>query len=222
MKQRLHLCAHTLSKCVYQVTEPMDLRGFDAQKYMPSDALGGHVTFVNTAALHVGKLHGDSQAVATMDPYGGLLSNPLDMAASSFLKGLMPSRQPPKTHLDVRTKLNECTLVGLHHRCVPDTEAAGYIAVKRKLFKEQYRVGKPFVYVELHKFLPQWCKNRGEGEADESSKQRLTLLQWVVAFDRYAIAATVAGELSYTSAAAHKDVVLQVCNCCLGQQAICV
>ena len=150
------------------------------------------------------------KAVATADPYGGLLTNQVENAASSILKGLM-GQKTPKFHLDVRTKLGSCTLHGLHHRCIPDTEAAGYIAAKRKMFKEQYRVDQPFINVELHKFLPHWCKSDGEGEDDDSSKLRLTLLQWVVAFDRYAIAAAAASELSYASAMAHKDVVLQAC-----------
>ena len=45
---------------------------------------------------------------------------------------------------------------------------------------------------------------------------RLSMLQWMVAFDRYAIASAAAGQWSYADAMAHKDVVLEACSCVLG------
>ena len=67
------------------------------------------------------------------------------------------------------------------------------------------------MYVELHKFLPHWAETASTEGA--TSDARLTMLQWVAAWDRYAIAATAAGEMTYASAAAHKDVILQACSC---------
>jgi len=187
---------------LHQVTEPEDLRGFDASQMMPPESLGGHITFVARAASRVGKMYGDSQRVAMADPYG-----PVDNSAN---QGIV-AQKPAEYHLDVRSKLAECTLASLPHRCLPDTEAAGFIAAKRKVFKERYCVNTPYVNVEMHKFLPTYCKNAGEMEAVEGGMHRLTILQWVAAVDRYAIAATVAGELSFASASAHKDVVLEAC-----------
>ncbi len=48
------------------------------------------------------------------------------------------------------------------------------------------------------------------GKGKPRSKQKLSLLQWTAAFDRYAVAAASCGQMSYASALAHKDVVLQV------------
>ena len=92
--------------------------------------------------------------------------------------------------------------------------AAGFSAATRKYFKERCQVSNPFVFVDLLKFLPDYCSNHAEWDADDAGKERLTMLQWVVAYDRYAIAAIVAGEMSFASASAHKDVGLQVrCSC---------
>ena len=66
------------------------------------------------------------------------------------------------------------------------------------------------MFVDLQKFLPDYCCQPDQ-DSEGSGKERLTILQWVAAYDRYAIASTVAGEWSFASAAAHKDVVLQVC-----------
>ena len=67
------------------------------------------------------------------------------------------------------------------------------------------------MFVDLHKFLPDYCcQPDRHPDADDTGKERLTITQGVAAYDKYAIAATVAGELSFASAWAHKDVVLQV------------
>lgn len=204
------VCMYVHKFCLYQVTEPLDLRGFDAERMLPTEALGGHTTFVDRCAKRVGKLFGDSQHVSVADPHGGMPGPASDKTASSIAKDFVA--QKAEYHLDVRSKLKDCTLAGLPHRCLPDTEAGGFIAAKRKFFKERYRVTTPFVNVEMHKFLPTYCNNVGETEGEEGGKHRLTILQWVAAFDRYAIAATVAGDLSFASASAHKDVVLQACT----------
>ena len=84
--------------------------------------------------------------------------------------------------------------------------------------------------VDLRKFLPSWSDelaSPGDSEEeDESSKslqdlanalgakpkekRRLNLLQWGLAFDKYALAAAATKQLPYSSAMAHKEVCLQV------------
>lgn len=88
--------------CICEVTEPIDLRGFDANAMLPTEALGGHKTFCNRAASRVGKMHGDASAVAIADPYGGSLAPSWD--ASAFMQSIGVQRAADY-HLDVRSKL---------------------------------------------------------------------------------------------------------------------
>ncbi len=67
------------------------------------------------------------------------------------------------------------------------------------------KVDKPFVFADLKEFQPHWCQNL----AGEATKY-LKFAQWNPAFDRYALAASADVQWKFTSALAHKDVVLQV------------
>ena len=89
-------------------------------------------------------------------------------------------------------------------------------------------VDKPFLYTDVAQFLPGWCPKGNKAEEQESAeeaeqlmgkgfrlmaerlgapkniKQRLDVLRWIVAFDRFAIALAATGQLSYGKAMEHK------------------
>ena len=81
----------------------------------------------------------------------------------------------------------------------------------------------PFVYADVKKFVPEWATGaegyQGESGSDEDAratrkrtKNTLPMLQWVAAYDSYAVAAAIAGQWNYAASFAHKAVCLQIAN----------
>ena len=88
----------------------------------------------------------------------------------------------------------------------------------------------PFVFVELEKFLPMWAGSANAEESEGSdaensllrkiagamnrepkkAKKTLTFAQWLVAYERYTLAAVATKQLTLPAALAHKNVCLQV------------
>jgi hypothetical protein len=86
-------------------------------------------------------------------------------------------------------------------------------------------VKQPFVYTEVKRFLPAWATEEGANEGSESEdepsaleqklnaalgvgkkkpKGTMSLVQWVAAFDSYALAAAATDQWTYAAAYAHK------------------
>ena len=118
-------------------------------------------------------------------------------------------------------------LAGLDLAHWPKAELVDTMATELARLKAR-GVEKPFIYTDVAQFLPGWCPKASKVEEQESAeeaehllgkgfrqlaerlgapktiKQRLDVLRWIVAFDRYAIALSATGQLSYGKAMEHK------------------
>jgi hypothetical protein len=141
------------------------------------------------------------------------------------LEKALDKKKKEKPHLKVSEELPRLTLKGLHPTLWPKGAAGDELLQQVEKQKER-SVAKPFPYVDLRHYLPTWCaEGRKQDEEDtdtepndtamhlakalgvqtKRAKPHLTLLQWCAAFDRYAVAAAVAGVWDYTCALKHKD-----------------
>ena len=139
-------------------------------------------------------------------------------------------KEDPTIHVDVGSKLRAVSLGDFPHHLWPGSEAVDDMACRVKK-QSKKGIAKPFVYMEVSKFLPPWA-TVGRATADEESEgegsfaaaqlakamslptkrkeKPLKFTEWCAAFDRYAIAACITGQLTFAAACSHKDVVLQV------------
>ena len=94
----------------------------------------------------------------------------------------------------------------------------------------------PCPYVDLRKFAPAWCATFADKPDDADSdnepsetarhlgralgvrmsheKRHLTVVQWMAAYDRYAVAAAVAGCYTYDALLKHKDNTMRLAEEC--------
>ena len=164
---------------------------------------------------------------------GTLVSDPsnssLQLAPTSLLQALR--KDDKKVHVDMANELKDVSLDCLSASTLPKGAQVDALASEVERLKAKGVVA-PFVHVELRKFLPSWCdelSSPGDSsdEEDQSKavqdlaralgakpkeKRRLSLLQWCLAFDKYAIAAAATKQLSFDAAMAHKEVCLQVAS----------
>ena len=142
--------------------------------------------------------------------------------------------------VNVTAGLANIRLADLPHTCVPSGPLASALATKAKALRKK-GILRPFVFEvlfllvqccsctgsavnlqELHDYLHHWCVSKPKDGIDaaeaEKVKQRLTVLQWTVAFDHFALTAAVCpidGEKGepiwrYSSAMCHKHIVFKV------------
>jgi hypothetical protein len=162
------------------------------------------------------------------------------MASSSSESALSLMRaikkDNPKVHVNVADRLKETSLTGLPQSCWPLGAATDALATEvSQLVK--HGVVKPFVLADLRKFVPSWCADLQNGskqfsedyapdgnsdclrelakaikerESNSKPKRLLSIFQWGIAFDRYAIAASATNQMDFVTAMCHKDVCLQV------------
>ena len=137
-------------------------------------------------------------------------------------------------------------LLALVFRVIPDSNPVDQLATwARRLYRKGVRHPFPFQACRtlvsracrafvlwcqcLHKYCPHWCAHKtpdaeaeSEGSSDSKDKdEKLSILQWAVAFDRYALACAVIPidgangppVWAYTSAMAHRSVVFQARLC---------
>ena len=148
--------------------------------------------------------------------------------AAEALQSLLASvKTEPKPHVNLLDKLSRHHLGDLNASCLPDGEVVDDLEAEiRKLRKKG--IAKPFVYVELAKFLPHWCLPNGEAPSEEEddnvhlkaiakamgapqkAKRPLGFIDWSIAFDRYMLAAAATDQWSFPAALAYKNVVLEV------------
>lgn len=158
------------------------------------------------------------------------ICDPLKAMSAAFAKE-QKEREDLTKHIDLGAQLKKMDLNGLSRLCWPaghlvDSLASDAAKLKRK------NIAKPFVYVEVSKFLPDWCSGMNtcvEPEPETKSpaveelarlilkdtappkqKKSLNMLQWQVAFDGLAVAAAAAGQWKFVSAMGHKQVCLKV------------
>ena len=142
-------------------------------------------------------------------------------------------KEDPKVHVDLLSKLPAITLEDTASQCLPKGELVDDIETC-KTKRRSKGIAHPFIFVELAKYLPVWAlKDPSQDVSDDDTpvskeilglakalgappkaKAKLSLVQWIAAFDRYAIAAAATNQLTLPAALAHKDLVLK-----LGSQA---
>ena len=90
---------------------------------------------------------------------------------------------------------------------------------------------EPFVCVKMETFLPPWAMEQSSeieesdangkdrwnrqiaeamNSAPEKVKRTMGIVEWIAAFDRYALAAEVTCQMRFASALAHKNVCLRI------------
>ena len=63
--------------------------------------------------------------------------------------------------------------------------------------------------------LPEEARRAPKDKKEDENKGELDLAAWLVAWDRYSLAAAMTGQLSFASAQLHKDVVVKLaCRAC--------
>ena len=155
----------------------------------------------------------------------------------SFIQ--MLKKEDPKEHVDLKSKQPRMTMEDTDSSCLPERKLVDDIASNITRLKKK-GIRQPFIYVDLAKYVPFWAqpgasKDKSDPNREEilvsdevkgmakvfgvetKSEHKLTLIQWMAAFDRYAIAAAANGQLTMPQALAHKNLVLNVCwKACAG------
>ena len=195
------------------VFKPIDLVGFKVEDVTPKPS-GGKRAFIARSIVLAERLFAPKLPVQPVMP-NSLCNFPSsgfeefenssdDALQRALVKAL--KKDEVKVHIDVRKQLSEVSLSNLQHSCLPKGQLVDALASEGAALVKK-GVDKPFVCVDLTKWLPHWCANSGPGE-DEGAGVKLTMAQWGCAFDRYALGAAACGQLSYTAALAHKDICL--------------
>eukprot|EP00973_Karenia_brevis_P027297 3763641-Karenia_brevis.AAC.1 len=193
----------------------------------------------------------DSELVAPFTPITGLPDGQASPAGpartTSDVKELLQETfcevlgVAKKTHnevaVDVSGKLESMGLgKWIPDEAWPPSQAVNQLAGKLKALTNKGQ-DKPFVFVDLKKFLPAFCPdykvvcteddsaNTGlgkltrllDGDAKEETQAKdkkkdlkLSLPFWMLAWDSYAIAAAILGQLTYSAAVKHKLVVAEI------------
>ena len=163
---------------------------------------------------------------------------PVASASSDPMQTLMKAlkKDNPKVHVNVAERLKETSLDSLPQTCWPPGVVTDALATEASQL-QKLGVVKPFVFVDLRKYVPAWCADVQTGaqdflehrahDADGDSmlqlakvlenrneatkpKRLLSIFQWGIAFDRYAVAAAAANQMPFVTALMHKDVCLHV------------
>ena len=142
-----------------------------------------------------------------------------------------PEKEKQKVHIDLGATVPKLSLTTLPQTCWPQSALVDALAQEAKNRTHEGRV--PFVYQQVEKYLPSWCKLVGaevvveedpETEklgrgfealakklgAEDKKQRKLDPVRWLVAFDRYALAAAATGQLTLGAAMAHKDTCLRL------------
>ena len=149
-------------------------------------------------------------------------------AVNSLVSALKKEEQV--VHVDIGEELKRACLSQLPDAAWPSSALCDDIATKAKALLKK-GIAHPFVFVDLRKALPSWaaystrddvsddegadsCALRSIAKAlgatDKPKPKHLTFLQWVAAYQRYALAAQVTGQMNYTSAMVHFENCLRV------------
>ena len=123
-------------------------------------------------------------------------------------------KEDPIAHVDLHRKLAERGLQALPTRAWPSGAATDELLASSDKLKKKH-VLRPFIHVKLERFLPHWADSDMHEEKDDSddqdsgmlrkiadamssqpkkTKKQLSFVQWLAAFDRYAIASDATGQ----------------------------
>ena len=138
-------------------------------------------------------------------------------------------KQDKTLHVDMPSVLKKVSLDSLLDCSLPKGAQVDCLATEIDRLKQK-GIASPYIFVDLKKYLPTWCdelNQAGESSDEEETskavqelaramgakpkeKRSLNLLQWGLAFDKYAIAATATNQMTFAATVAHKDICLQV------------
>ncbi|CAK0791693.1 unnamed protein product, partial [Prorocentrum cordatum] len=152
---------------------------------------------------------------------------------SALLQTLQGGRMPA-VHVDIAAGLGGMTLAGLPASCWPSPQLTDWVQGQVKA-AESKGITKPFLYMPIKKFLPYYAADKrqpddpeGERGVARSFAQEIargicqargpdkkqgdlpSILQWCVAFDRWAIVAALTGQMPLAASMSHKEVVMQL------------
>jgi hypothetical protein len=168
-------------------------------------------------------------------------TNAAGKSGSGDLKALVEAltnekKKKEKPKLEVASRLASLTLARLDHEQWPlQKEADELLELVEK--QKTRQVELPCPYVDLRKFAPAWCTALSDQREDSDSepnepneaaknlskalgvrvakdKRHLTVVQWMAAYDRYSVAAAVAGCYQYDTLLKHKDNVMRLAEEC--------
>ena len=126
---------------------------------------------------------------------------------------LAPQPPKPRIHVNIGQVLGRVDMKSLPQKCWPCSSQVDALAAAVEKSKKDTGMPYPFVYQELKKWVPSWVAPTQEGQ-DEAPKnapvKELDLVTWSIAFDRYALAASICEQTSYGALMAHKDVCLEI------------
>ena len=144
-------------------------------------------------------------------------------------------KKKEKPKLEVASKLAKLNLGRLDHDQWPLQKEADELL--EAVEKQRARGVKfPCPHADLRRFAPAWCASLAEQKEDSDDdnevsetaknfgktlgvkvardKRHLTVVQWVAAFERYAVAAAVAECYEYDALLKHKDNVMRLAEEC--------
>ena len=131
--------------------------------------------------------------------------------------------------MDLAEGLKRATLTCLQPDLWPRSSAVDQMATEAKKMRDK-GVRQPFVYMDVRKFLPEWANDDKDvddldeeeqpewekklssalGVSKKPVKATMPVVQWVAAYDAYALAAAATEQWSYAAAYAHKATCLQI------------
>ncbi|CAK0826970.1 unnamed protein product [Prorocentrum cordatum] len=187
----------------------------------------GKVAFIERAVAKATQSAEQQAAAEAAAPSGS------QEPVSALLQALQGGRRPA-VHVDIAAGLGGMTLAGLPASCWPSPQLTDWVQGRVKA-AESKGIAKPFLYMPIKKFPPYYAADKrqpddpeGECGVERSFAQEIargickargpdkkqgdlpSILQWCVAFDRWAIVAALAGQMPLTASMAHKEVVMQL------------
>ena len=200
-----------------QITVVQDLVGLEFT--MLTEASGAVASFIVRAIKKVNPKEDGAPAAANAP--GPAIS--VDTLAQALRKD-----EKPLVHIDMKDKLSRRTLGDLDQCVLPDGALVDDLGSQLKRLRNK-GVKEPFVAVDLTKWLPAWCHKGGEvpSEDDQSENphlraiakamgtpakpvRRLSILEWSIAFDQHALAASACLMWQYPAAITYKQLILEI------------
>ena len=147
----------------------------------------------------------------------------------------MKSDEPQQVVVNMHEQLKKISLAQLPLSCLPDAQLTNALATKRSSWVKK-GIAAPFLFVDLDKWLPNWCSMHGasalerfeqQEQEEKASSQavheirsalgiqskprlRLTMTQWASSFDRMALAFQFTDQWDLHASMAHKDVCMAI------------
>jgi hypothetical protein len=184
--------------CKNDLHDPEDLLGLSTEGLDKGDLPEVKMAVVRRACDRVTKECEDSAGAHS--PGSVSADNALNEIAKALGKN-----QPEKLAVDVGPQLKNAGLSNLHMDLWPRAASVNALATEGQKQRKS-GVVTPFVHADLTKFVPLWMADDAcvmEGDEDDvamKAKMRpMSVAQWAVAFDAYALAAAVTEQWDYAA-----------------------